>query len=191
MSIPAAYSLPGVRLVKPAVQGDYDGLCGLYCLINAVRLVLAPHRELKHEEVRTLFAAGVGFLTSRGALPNAVHSCVTERDWPKLAARIVEVTEAIAGRPIHLDRPLLPARETCQAALSRLDGLIASSKAACVFLRGRTRHYTVISGYTPASLMLFDSFGYRRVLRSSCGTRKGDRRRHRLHLRAIFTVSVS
>ena len=32
--IPAACSLRGVRMIKPAIQGDYGGLCGLYCIIT-------------------------------------------------------------------------------------------------------------------------------------------------------------
>lgn len=190
MAIPHTHSLPGVRLIKPAAQGDYDGLCALYCLINAVRVVLAPHRVLRHEDVRSLFTEGVHLLARRGGLASAVHSCVAEEDWPQLAESVVKAAQPMADRKIRLDRPRLPTREATRETLHRIDALIASGQAPCVFLRGQTRHYTVISGYTPSSLKLFDSFGYRRVLRSSCGTRKHDSRLHRLHLHSIFTVSV-
>ena len=190
MALPRAYSHPGVRLIKPAAQGDYDGLCGLYCLINAVRLVLAPHGELGLQDLRVLFNAGVGLLARRGALQSAVQSCVTEQDWPKLATAVVKAAQTVANLPIRLERPRLPGTETARDTLHRIDALIASGEVPCVFLRGQTRHYTVISGYTPASLILFDSFGYRRVLRSSCGTRKRNNLLHRLHLKSTFTVSV-
>lgn len=179
-----------MRLIQPAAQGDYDGLCALYCVINAVRLVLAPHRELAPEEVKALFAAGISLLVRRGSLPTAVPSCVPERDWPTLAASVVRAAQAMSDRPLRTERPGLPGKETASKSLLTLNSLVASGKAPCVFLRGKTRHYTVISGYTPASLRLFDSFGYRRVLRSCCGTRKDDTRLHRLHLRSIVTVSV-
>lgn len=137
-----------------------------------------------------LFAAGVGILARRGGLLTAVRSCVTEQDWPRLAASVVKAAQPMADRLIRLERPHLPTIEGGPEILNRIGSLVASGRAPCVFLRGWSRHYTVISGYTPASLVLFDSFGYRRVLRSSCGTRKRENKRHRLHLKSVFTVSV-
>lgn len=187
---PAEYTLPGARLIKPAAQGDYDGLCGLYCLINAVRLVLAPHRELRHEEVKAVFAAGVGILARRGGLANAAHSCVTEQDWPKLAARVVKAAQSIAQRPIVLEGPRLDNRVVGAETFDWIEGIVASGKAPCVFIRGAYRHYSVISGYTAASLRLFDSFGYHRLLRTSCSTSNSGSALHRLDLRSMITVSV-
>lgn len=119
---PAAWSLEGDDIIEPVIQGDSDGLSALYCIINAVRLVMAPHRELTHEEVRALFAAGVRFLARQGSLSEAVHSCVRERDWPKLAARVVASAQSALGRPILLQRQ--GCRKTCR------------SRKRCVELRG-------------------------------------------------------
>ena len=187
---PAASSLPGTRLTDPAAQGDYDGLCGLYCIINAVKLVMAPHRELRHDEARSLFAVGVRFLLQRGGLPKAVHSCVRPRDWPGLAERIVASTQRIAGFPIVLDRPRLSANAPFEATLSHVERMITAGMAPCVFLRGSYRHYSVISGYTPASLLLFDSFSYHWVRRRSCGTTATHTSLHRFHVQSIITLAA-
>ena len=187
---PDAYSLPGAHLIEPLTQGDSDGLCGLYCLINAIRIVMAPHRELKRAEVRALFTAGVHFLARRGTLPEAVHSCVGEREWPKLARRVVATAQDIVDRPILLERVKLPNGAGNHEAIRSIERMITSGKAPCVFLRGKSRHYTVISGYTPLSLKLFDSFGYHRVLRRSCGTAGTPGSRHRFHLQSIIALSA-
>lgn len=71
-----------------------------------------------------------------------------------------------------------------------IEGMIISGKAPCVFLRGKSRHYTVISGYTPSSLRLFDSFGYHRVLRRSCGTAGTPGTLHRFHVQSIIALTA-
>ena len=185
-----AYSLPGAHFIAPLNQGDSDGLCGLYCLINAIRIVMAPYRELDREEVRALFTAGVGFLARRGTLLEAVHSCVGEREWPKLARHLVATSQDIVGRPILLERAKLSQGVSTHEAIQRIEGMITSGTAPCVFLRGKTRHYTVISGFTPSSLRLFDSFGYHRVLRRSCGTTGTPGSLHRFHLQSIIALSA-
>lgn len=187
---PAAWSLRGARMIEPVTQGDYDGLCGLYCIINAIRVVMAPRRDLKHEEVRALFRAGVRFLARQGSLPEAVHSCVDERVWPELAKRIVARAQRMSDCPILLERPRLSKEAPVHETLRRIEKMITSGKAPCVFLRGRYRHYSVISGYTPVSLKLFDSFGYHWVRRSSCGIPGTPTSLHRLHLQSLIALTA-
>jgi hypothetical protein len=189
-SLPASCSLPGAQMIEPANQGDYDGLCGLYCIINAIRLVMAPHRELMREEVRALFAAGVRHLERKGNLPEAVHSCVSERDWPKLAERVAITAQALVCRPILLEWPQLSKNISIQDTFRRIERMIASGKGPCVFFRGKYRHYSVISGYTPASLTLFDSYGHRWLWRRSCGTTATPTSLHRFHVRSLISLSA-
>lgn len=188
-SHPVASSLRGACIIEPATQGDYDGLCALYCIVNAIRLVMAPHRELTREEGRALFRAGVRFLERQSALTEATLYCVNEWVWPKLAKRLVAKAQEAAERPIVFEHAPLSEDAPIHRTLHRIEGMIASGKAPCVFLRGRTRHYTVISGYTPLSLKLFDSFGYHWVLRRSCGTQT-PRSVHRFHVQSILTVAA-
>ena len=177
-------------MIEPLNQGDTDGLCGLYCLMNAIRIVMAPHRELKREEVRALFTAGVRFLAQQGTLPEAVHSCVGEQEWPKLARYLVATAQDIVGRPIFLERARLSKSVAIRETIRSIEGMITSGKAPCVFLRGKSQHYTVISGYTPLSFKLFDSYGYRWVLRRSCGATGTPRSLHRFHVQSIIALSA-
>lgn len=189
-AIPASCSLPGADLIQPATQGDYDGLCGLYCIINAIRLVMAYQRELDREEVRALFTAGVRYLEQKGSLAEALHSCVSKQGWPKLAERIVATAQPMADPFILLERPRLSKDAPIIDIFRCIEKLIASGKAPCVFLRGRYRHYSVISGYTPASLRLFDSYGHRWVWRRSCGTTETSTALHRIQVQSIIALST-
>ena len=151
---------------------------------------MAPDRELERAEVRALFTAGVHFLARQGSLPEAVHSCVGEREWPKLARRVVATAQEIVDRPILLERDTLAKGVASHEIICSIERMIASGKAPCVFLRGKSRHYTVISGYTPHSLKLFDSFGYHRLLLKSCGTTRDQTSRHRLHVQSVIALAV-
>jgi hypothetical protein len=132
----------------------------------------------------------VRFLARQGSLPEAVHSCIGERDWPKLARHLVEIAQDTGGRPIALEHARLPNRVGIAETSRSITEMITSGAAPCVFLRGKTRHYTVISGYTPSSFKLFDSFGFHRVLRRSCSTTEAPGPRHRFHLRSIISLSA-
>ena len=176
-------------MMEPATQGDYDGLCALYCIINGIRLVLAPQRELTRGEERALFRAGVRFLDRQSALTEATLYCVNEWVWPKLAKRVVAKAQDFAERPIILEHTSLSEDAPIHRTLHRIEGMIASGKAPCVFLRGKYRHYSVISGYTPLSLKLFDSFGYHWVLRKSCGA-EAPTSLHRFHMQSIITIAA-
>ena len=188
---PEAWSLRGARMIEPVTQGDYDGLCGLYCIINAIRLVAAPYRELSHDEVRLLFKSGVTFLAKRGSLPTAVHSAVGKGTWPHLAEQIAKAARTLGDIQFGLARPIKPGAPSAAIMLS-LERLITSGQAPMVFMRGKYRHYSVISGYTPASFKLFDSFGYHWVRRSSCSLAPTDKPTlHRFHIDSLIAVSAS
>ena len=187
---PSSYSLPGARLIDPLMQGDSDGLCGLYCLINAIRIVTVPHRELKRAEVRALFTARVHFLARQMTLPEAVHSYIGEREWPKLAQFLVATAQDILDRPLLLEQAGLSKDADALQTIRSIERMVASGKAPCVFLRGKSRHYTVISGYTPLSLRLFDSIRYHRVLRRSCGTAGTSGTPHRFHVQSIIALTA-
>ena len=188
---PPRATLPGVQLINPLNQGDLDGLCGLYCIINAIRLVLAPHRELQDREARLLFRAGLRFIDEQSNLLRAVPKSVGRKRWPLLAERLSVSAERLSGIPIVLERPLLPnAPPTAEETLIAIEMMIHANKAPMVFVRGEYRHYTVICGYTPKSLRLFDSFGYHWVRRTSCGPVASAKSLHRFHLSSLIAVSA-
>lgn len=186
---PDAWSLRGARMIEPVSQGDYDGLCGLYCIINAFRLVSAPYEELSRDTVKALFKAGVTFLARRGRLSRAVQSAVEEGTWPRLADHMATEARRL-GFCIVLEQSLKHNRMASADITRLIERLITSGKAPMVFMRGKYRHYSVISGYTPASFKLFDSFGYHWVRRSSCSIDPAAISVHRFHVPSLIAVSA-
>ena len=51
-----------------------------------------------------------------------------------------------------------------------IETLVDLQTPVLTVLRGAYRHYSVVVGYTPARLMLFDSWGYAWINVSSCST---------------------
>lgn len=185
---PEAWSLRGAHMIDPISQGDYDGLCSLYAIINAIRLVTAPLKELSDDEGKSLFKAGVNFLAKRGRVANAVHSGVGQATWPQLAQHLARAAVRLRV-PIFLEQPFTKSNMPAEAAARTIEQLITAGKAPVVFMRGKYRHYSVISGYTPFSFKLFDSFDYHWVRRSSCSLDEVSVALHRLHVPSLIAFS--
>jgi hypothetical protein len=69
--------------MRPYRQGELDFLCGVYCVVNAVRLAARSHRRLGHTTSTALFAALVHQLDDRGrlrkVLTSGMGSCLVAR----------------------------------------------------------------------------------------------------------------
>jgi hypothetical protein len=68
-----------------------------------------------------------------------------------------------------------------------LDKGLSSNRVAIVSIEGFISHWTVVHAATPETLRLFDSSG-RRLLRSSCCSVTGHRKRFQLDPRAIVFI---
>ena len=69
----------GVAVPRPFEQGDLDGLCGVYAVVNAVRHAAYPHRRLSAAESRGLFAALLAELADEGRLRGFVAAGLAVR----------------------------------------------------------------------------------------------------------------
>lgn len=50
---------PGAAMTEPWQQGNLDALCGLYAIINALRLLHAPTGGLSRQVCKTLYRDGL------------------------------------------------------------------------------------------------------------------------------------
>lgn len=153
--------------------------------------MLAPHRELTTKEVRSLFSSGIKYIDSEASLSRAVRFSVGRRLWPRLAERLSIRAQAMTGIPLILDQPLSSAAlSSPEEAFGAIEKMILRKQAPMAFVRGKYRHYSVVCGYTPVSLRLFDSYGYHWVRRSSCGTAESPKSLHRFHMASLIAVSA-
>jgi hypothetical protein len=153
------------RRLKPYRQGRLDGLCGVYTLINALRL-LCP--RLDEDDCERVFCALIRARARQTASPLAVISGGLSRremlrllgSWQRYAAR--EFGIMLTVNRLKVSEPTLHNiwRGLCRA----LDG----KSVAIVGLDGVERHWTVAHAATKRTLRVADSSGLRVIFRSQC-----------------------
>ena len=153
------------RRLQPYRQGRLDGLCGVYALINALRL-LCP--RLDEDACERAFCALIRARARQTASPLAVISGGLSRrellrligPWQRFAAKEFGVTLTVSR--LKVSEPTLRGiwRGLCRA----LDG----KSVAIIGLDGVERHWTVAYAATERTLRVADSSGLRVIFRSQC-----------------------
>ncbi|NIZ61693.1 hypothetical protein DL239_11990 [Sedimentitalea sp. CY04] len=187
MGVPWASALPGRDLIDPFNQGELDGLCGLYAIINAIRLAYAPSQKLETSEAGHMFAEGVGFLSHRGWLGSSVKNGMSKKRQSELAEMLAVCANRDLGRPVSR-RPL-------SVPLGKQTGVIwneiVKGRPVCALFGGALDHYTVISSVSETGFQFFDSAGLSWVRSSSCEFSGGRKKaRHRISRRSLFSIAV-
>ena len=153
------------RRLHPYRQGRLDGLCGVYALINALRL-LCPRLDEDACEARLLrpdpSPSPAGRFPVGGHLRRAVSAGAAAADRPVAAVRGQEFGVTLSVSRLKVSEPSLRGlwRGLCRA----LDG----QSVAIVGLDGIERHWTVGYAITERTLRVADSCGLRVIFRSQC-----------------------
>ena len=153
------------RRLQPYRQGRLDGLCGVYALINALRL-LCP--RLDEDTCERVFCALIRARARQKCSPLAVISGgLSRRDllrligrWQRFAAKELGITLSVSR--LKVSRPTL--RSIWRALRTALHG----GDVAIIGLDGVERHWTVAYAATKRTLRLVDSCGLRVIFRSQC-----------------------
>jgi hypothetical protein len=153
------------RWLKPYRQGRLDGLCGLYALINALRL-LCP--KLDEDACERVFCALIRARARQAASPlSVIHGGLSRREllrligsWQRFTAREFGVTVTVSR--LKVSEPTL--RGLWKGLGRALDG----KSVAIVGLDGVERHWTVAHAATERTLRVTDSSGLRMIFRSQC-----------------------
>ena len=149
-----SHKLEGLLQLAPYAQGELDSLCGLYSIINAIRLVLYPVAPVSSAKSRSLFEAGIGFLRQNGSLDPALVNGINIRRWKLLAALLAEQASTPKWSvAVETTKHRTPAR----AIMRYIDDSLETGSPVLLHLGRRHQHYTVISGVTQHSILLFDS----------------------------------
>ena len=154
--------------LRPMRQGDLDGLCGVYSIVNAARL-LAP--KLGEKGTKQLFANLMQAVRrlDRGA-KTIVHNGL-ERDQ---LGQLIEAMQAHMAKKHGVGivvRHVPPdlRREWSVATLWRWLGRGLTSRSVAILgLHGRHDHWTLAVAVTPGQIALYDSDRLRVLRRSQC-----------------------
>lgn len=172
---------PSPYRFRPFQQGHLDPLCGVYAMINALRLLTRPSDGLdvgfweglfcyalsradRMFGVRRMLDDGTPQWLSRALLPVVVRRFKT---GTRIEVRILTLPELAEGQ--------MPA-DHWDLLLRELDGQPA---AALVLLGGAFHHWTVVRAVTTGAIWLFDSDGLKSIVRAEIAPsyrHRGDRR---------------
>ena len=156
------------RELKPLEQGDLDNLCGLYSVINAVRLVVYPDQILTQGELGRLFERGLSTLGHKRKLKMTVAYGIDHALWLLMCRAVIEEAETLLPRRIAIG-PLvsedLPWRT--RDVVRDIKRAVGRDRPVLVCLAGRLNHWSVIVSWSAMRFHLFDSAGYHWISISS------------------------
>jgi len=170
-----------------------DGLCGLYAIINALRLLLANVRPLTPSVSEDLFTHGVRMLEENGRLASSLYSGVRVLMCQRLALELAAEAGRMTGYEVLAWRPFQRCRELPRTELMEfLETMIDQGSPVLVHLGGDYGHHTVVSGYTRTRLNLFDSVGHKWIRRGSCDVESdSSTARHQIYMRSLTALGLA
>jgi len=155
----SSFVIPAARELEPCLQGSLDGLCGLYAIINAIRIAAFGYRRDTHFANHALFVAGIAKLGEFGAIADYAGDGMNKTEFRALAKHLCRKA---SNSKIKLRCHALPVRVPDAQRQNNILAALTVGSPVLVNLEHKF-HYSVITGRTPSTLTLFDSFGYTRT----------------------------
>jgi len=172
--------------IRPLQQGDLDNLCGVYAIINALRLASSPTIMGKSVE-QDLLSRGIRVLLEREILGSALRYGLGRKRFLRLSRTIVKKAFQLTGLKFRMTTF---AGEDA-AAEDFLRQELAAGRPVCLRISGAIDHYTVASGITQTRLNLFDSDRLSWVKRSSfCRAAPLVSAKYGIDPKALFSIQV-
>jgi hypothetical protein len=188
-----ACTISAARQLTPSWQGKYDSFCSIYAIINGLRLVLAPIAPLADEECERLFRFGVRLLAERQELAVCAQQGLEVPSYQIVAHEMANYVSQRSGMMVVVEQ-LFPSDDGVQLVdlVDAVRAAIDRQSVALVSLTGTYDHYTVICGYSPARLRLFDSYGYAWINIAACDVATPSATaRHRIDSSSLLAFSTT
>jgi hypothetical protein len=144
------------QAVRPYHQGELDSLCGVYCVVNAVRLAARSHRRLGHTTSTALFALLVRELDERHRLRKVVTSGMGSRLITRLLRGAGRWLHDELGLQLEVKRPFRK-KDAPGHCLELLAAHLQEPGTAAIV--ATEEHWTVAQAVGSKRLRLFDSNG--------------------------------
>lgn len=156
--------------MKPLLQGDLDGLCGLYALINASRMAMPTLPKKKCQKV---FYDSLRWLRARRGMPAMLCQGIThdilvrlynnvfQQHWPNISKKHPFWGKA---RPQNRDDFFQRMKEEASRP----------NQGVFISIGGTHDHWSVIREISDDRIYLFDSSGLKYLPRERCGNSEED-----------------
>ena len=152
--------------IIPYEQGYLDGLCGVYSIINATRLLV----NISEEECMKLFRRCLTHVEEKKRLSKAATEGITKRDVWNILKNVV-----MASYPIASQNPFLGVNDiNVEGFFTAIQTFLkADGKRAVIvgFYGPDWDHWTVIKYATAKRLTLFDSSMMKIINISRCAVK--------------------
>jgi hypothetical protein len=182
---PLTFRLPGSHLA-PLKQGDYAvAHSAAFAAVNAFRLVSVEQQRLSRADEYALLSAAWRWQEDRGE--THFMRGLRGSDWPRLVECLHETLSRRQHLHINVSQPWRQRQPVISEFLSAIERFLVARHVVVGLFMGA--HYSVIRGFTPASLLLFDSGGQCSVRRRCLGL-VGEAHRLRHHLVASSTLTL-
>ena len=124
--------------LEPYRQGALDGLCGLYGIINALRLAVPDNAPLSKAQSKELFAAGVVYLDSKREFREAAVGGMTTRPRFELARHLAKLVST-SHCPVVVERPDHSASSSIEDVFGWIDDSLLIGMPVMAALMGGTK----------------------------------------------------
>ncbi len=150
---------------KPLRQGELDGLCGLYAVVNAAR-VLCP--ELDDEASRQLFRAIYRTAENFAQTVSFAHDGLGFDDLVRLLTEAQELLSSTRAIVIAVKTLPLAGPPSLAKLWGSMTDELRDQAVLILGLSGLEDHWSVAHRATPEALQLIDSSGLKTLPRAKC-----------------------
>jgi hypothetical protein len=191
--MPTAQPAPRRRIgaraaLKPWRQGHFDGLCGLYAIVNAVRAVCPDLNATRCEALFKHLSRALHHDAKRprNLITGGIHTALLWRLVAE-ARHFLAATYGVVVRAHRLPRPVRTTRHL-QTIWRALAAELSGDAVAIISIVGTMDHWTVVTRVQNRQLHLLDSNDMRVLRRSTCDNRPWTGR-HTILAQDVIVVS--
>jgi len=153
---------------KPYEQGSFSALCGIYSIINSVRII----KGLNNEESKDLFIKIVKYLEESKNIAEALTEGINITVMGSIFKNVIEdnIKRSI---PFHKD-PIIKIGKFWNEMKKFTDENEAEGQKRVILLalEGKHEHWSVTREITDKRIILFDSVGLKYLDKRNCTTKQ-------------------
>lgn len=173
-----SHILAAAQDLRPLQQGKLSSMCGLYSVLNALQLSIFP-RRLSKPELQRIYRHAVEFLSRRRQLKRVLGAGIEYWLWEELRAELIAYVNTSYDMSLKAVPTLRGAASVDRRRMiAKLAKDLRGGSPVLAGFGGALDHYSVVCGYTPQRLMLFDSSGLHWITADNVGVGEFSRRRH-------------
>ena len=172
-------------------QGQYDGLCGVYSIVNSVS-ALAKNSKTDGNLRKALFDVVCRQLDDDGLLLSAVTGGISAGDYDGFIGRALKAIEHEMEIGVDSTTPFRSGPLTAAAFYKELADRIGEGtrSLAIVWVSGEWDHWTVVRSISEARINLIDSDGRDHLARSFCSIYPDASGKYILHPRQTYLLTI-